>query len=237
MFDDAHWSEVPAVAGGVLLLSRLETKTNPKILDLCCGFGRISAELARRGFSVTGVDITESYLQTAREDAAHEKLSIEYINADAREFSRPAFFDLALNLYISLGYFADPNDDLAMVRNVYESLKTGGCFIIETLGREIALRDFVKTDHFQRAGFTVLTEYELIEEESAQGGWTYLKNKWTLIKEGKSIEKTFIQRLYSGAQIRGLLKRAGFSAVELYGDWDESAYDEKAAKLIAVGRK
>ncbi|MDR0487711.1 MAG: class I SAM-dependent methyltransferase, partial [Treponema sp.] len=88
MFDDTHWKEVPVTADGVTDFARLDLyeteskaplKSNPKVLDLCCGFGRISAELARRGFDVTGVDITESYLQCAREEAAYENLNIEYI--------------------------------------------------------------------------------------------------------------------------------------------------------------
>ena len=240
IFDDKHWAEVPEVADGVTGLSRLNLyggtsrpsiSHGPKILDLCCGFGRISAELGRRGFAVTGVDITESYLKTAREDAAYENLEIEYIHADSREFCRPGFFDIAVSLYISFGYFENQDDDRAVLRNVYESLKPDGAFIIETLGKEIAVRDFVQAEWFERAGFTVLTEYEALDS------WTRLKNRWILIKDGTRIEKTFTQRLYAASELRSLLLEAGFSSVEIYGDWDESSYDNRAAKLIAVGRK
>ncbi|MDR2941095.1 MAG: class I SAM-dependent methyltransferase [Treponema sp.] len=239
MFDDAHWAEVPLVADGITSLANFDfygkttkiVNSSPKVLDLCCGFGRISAELARRGFSVTGVDITESYLQTAKEEASHEKLNIEYLKADAREFVRPDFFDLAVNLYISFGYFENEKDDLLLVRNVCESLREGGSFIIETLGKEIAVRDFVETEWFERAGFTVLTQYEILDS------WTFLKNRWILIKDGKRIEKVFTQRLYSASELRALMFSAGFSKVEIFGDWNESPYDKRAAKLIVIGRK
>jgi SAM-dependent methyltransferase len=240
MFDDAHWTEVPSVADSITRLARFDfynetqqekLSSSPKILDLCCGFGRISAEFARRGFAVTGVDITESYLQTAREEASYENLNIEYVNADAREFKKPNFFDMAVNLYISLGYFSDQKDDLLLARNVCESLKSGGSFIIETMGKEIAVRDFVEAEWFERAGFTVLTKYEPADS------WTFLKNRWILIKDGKRIEKTFTQRLYSASELRSLLTEAGFAKVEIFGDWDESLYDQRAKKLIAVGRK
>ena len=238
MFDDAHWREVPEVADGVTRLAGLKLyqdgggpRKAPRVLDLCCGFGRISAELARRGFAVTGVDITDSYLNAAREDAATEKLDIEYLRADARDFTRPAFFDVAVNLYISFGYFEKAEDDAAVLRNVYESLKPGGAFIIETLGKEIAVRDFVEAEWFERAGWTVLTEYEAIDS------WTRLKNRWILIKDGRRLEKTFTQRLYAASELRQLLFEAGFANVEIYGDWDESPYGRRAAKLIAVGRK
>ncbi|MDR1576008.1 MAG: class I SAM-dependent methyltransferase [Treponema sp.] len=236
MFDDAHWGEVPEVADGITRLARLDLYGSrppavPRLLDLCCGFGRISAELARRGFAVTGADITESYLKTAREEAAYENLDIEYVNADVRNFVRPAYFDLAVNLYISFGYFTDPGDDRLLLRNVRQSLKAGGVFMIETLGKEIAVRDFVEAEWFERAGWTVLTEYE------PEDSWTMLKNRWILIKDGRRIEKTFSQRLYAASELRALMQEAGFDAVELYGDWDESPYDQRAAKLIAVGRK
>jgi SAM-dependent methyltransferase len=254
IFDDKHWQEVPAVADGVTRLSRLNlygkggdgaagapdadppapgitVGPGPRLLDLCCGMGRVSLELAGRGFAVTGVDITEAYLKTAEEDAAYAKLDIDFIREDARSFKRPGFFDTAVNLYISFGYFEDPRDDLLMAKNVYESLKPGGAFIIETLGKEIAVRDFIEAEWFERAGFMVLTEYAPVDS------WGGLKNRWILINEKKRIEKTFTQRLYAASELRRLLEEAGFSRVELYGAWDESPYDHRAAALIAVGRK
>ena len=241
MFDDAHWAEVPAVADSITRLgnfnlygeaSKPARQSTPVVLDLCCGFGRISAELARRGFAVTGVDITETYLQAAREEAAYENLNIEYVNADARKFARPGFFDAAVNLYISFGYFSDQKDDFSLLRNVYESLKDGGCFIIETLGKEIAVRDFLaEGEWFERGGYTVLTQYEALDS------WALLKNRWILIKDGMRFEKTFTQRLYAASELRTMLLEAGFGKVEIYGDWDESPYNHRAAKLIAVGRK
>ncbi|GHV35928.1 SAM-dependent methyltransferase [Spirochaetia bacterium] len=251
MFDAKHWGEVPGVADGVTRLARLKlydegpaglihplwnmavpgNKSAPRILDLCCGFGRLTLEFARRGFVATGVDITESYLKTAREDAIYENLDIEFTKEDVRDFKRPDFFDVAVNLYISFGYFADPMDDKKFIQNAYDSLKGGGTLIIDTLGKEIAVRDFVESEWFEKAGFFVLTEYEALDS------WGSLKNRWILIKDGKQIERTFTQRLYSAAELRALLFEAGFSQVEIYGDWNESPYDHRAERLIAVGRK
>jgi hypothetical protein len=103
--------------------------------------------------------------------------------------------------------------------------------VIETLGKEIAVRDFVETEWFERAGFTVLTEYTPVDS------WSSLKNRWILVKEGRWIERTFTQRLYAASELRRLLEEAGFPRVEIYGGWDESPYDREAKALIAVGRK
>jgi len=183
------------------------------------------------GFSVTGVDITESFLNAAKEDAKYENLNIEYIKSDAREFVRPGYFDTIVNLYISFGYFEDQDDDLKVLRNVYESLKKGGAFIIETLGKEIAVRDFIEAEWFERAGATLLTEYEPVDS------WTFLKNRWIIIKDNKRLEKTFVQRLYSASELRALLQKAGFETITIYGDWDETPYDQHANKLIVVCNK
>jgi SAM-dependent methyltransferase len=250
MFDDKRMTEISQVADGVTRLARLglyriETGVcappispappagAPVVLDLCCGFGRITLELARRGFSPVGVDITKAYLETACNDAAYENLDIEFVHADARSFKRPSAFDLAVNLYISFGYFDNPEDDRLMAQNVCDSLKDGGAFIIETLGKEIAVRDFVEAEWFERAGFMVLTEYTPLDS------WSLLKNRWILVdkNDGRIIEKTFTQRLYAASELRRLLFDAGFSKVELYGGWDESPYDHRAGALIAVGRK
>jgi len=233
MFDEVHWAEVPEVAEAVINLCRFNSFLDsiPKILDLCCGPGRISFELAKMGLTVTGVDITESFLKTAKEDAAAKNLNIEYIKEDARKFIRPGYFDAILNLYISFGYFEDQKDDLKVLRNVYESLKPGGTFIIETLGKEVAVINFVESEWFERAGYTVLTEYELLDS------CTFLKNRWIIIKDKIQVEKIFTQRLYSGSELRALLKEAGFEQIDIYGDWDGSVYDQKARMLIAVCRK
>ena len=247
IFDEKRWTEVPEVADSVTRLAGLSLygesgdAVGPRVLDLCCGMGRITAELSRRGFAATGVDFTAPYLDAAREDAAYEGLDIEYVQADVRSFKRPLFFDTAVNLYVSFGYFGDPADDLLVARNAFESLKDGGSFIIETLGKELAVRDFTPGEWFERAGFTVLTEYEAVDS------WAALKNRWILIRNAASgpeaealparIEKTFTQRLYSATELRRLLLETGFSIVEIYGGWDERPYDQDADMLIAVGRK
>jgi SAM-dependent methyltransferase len=252
MFDAAHWEEVPAAADGLVHFASLDLdwegrpgsvkgtgEGKPRCLDQCCGFGRISLEMIRRGFEVTGVDITESYLETARDDAAYDKLSAECIREDVRSFCRTDYFDLVYNVYTSFGYFEDPADDARVLENAFASLKPGGACVIETLGKEIAVRDFVQADWFERAGFYVLAAYE------AADSWASLKNRWILIsqqdqggiKQGSIIEKQFAQRLYGADTLQRLFRDSGFGTVETYGGWDGRNYDEDALSLIVVGRK
>ncbi len=228
MFDEDRWAEVPAVADGIARLSGHGPAGSPRTVDLCCGTGRIAVELALRGYRVCGVDLTASYLEAARESAADEGVDVEWIKADVRRFRRVGAFDLALNLYTSFGYFGDPEDDLLFAANARAGLVPGGVFIIETLGKEIAVRDFTPGEEYQRAGYTVQTGYSCVDD------WAGLRNRWALLKDGRRVERSFTQRLYAATELRALLRAAGFSGVRCCGDWDGSPYDQAARMLIAV---
>jgi SAM-dependent methyltransferase len=235
MFGAERWAEVPAVADGIQSLSGFGPAgpggQATQVVDLCCGSGRIAVELAVRGYQVTGVDITASYLEAARESALDESVALELVHADVRRFVRPTNFNLALNLYISFGYFDDPADDLLFARNAQTSLVPGGVFIIETLGRELAIRDFIPGETFERGGWDVTTSFEAVDS------WAGLRNHWTVTRGTERFERSFVQRLYSAANLKALLLKAGFTTVALYGEWDKSPYDDKARVLIAVAGK
>lgn len=228
MFDEKRWAEVPAVVDSLLRLSG--TRPGAAVLDACCGVGRHSVELAGRGFRVTGVDITRPYLEAAEESAAAAGVSPEFLRADIRSFRRPGAFDLALNLFTSFGYFATPEEDLAALANIRASLAPGGALVLETTGKETAARDFMEGEWFERAGWTVLTEYKVI------GDWEGLMNRWILLKGGERVDRSFVLRLYSGLEMRRALSAAGFEEVEIYGSLAGAPYDEKATSLVALGR-
>lgn len=122
------------------LVSLLDLQKPLSICDLCCGVGRHSLELARRGFEVTGVDRTPRYLGRARARAKDEGLNVEFVEADVRNFSRPEVFDVVVNLFTSFGYFEDARDDKKVLENVYKSLKSSGKLIVELRGKEALAR-------------------------------------------------------------------------------------------------
>ncbi len=227
MFESERWAESPAVVDGLERLCALAPRS--RVLDLCCGMGRISVELARRGHVVCGVDLCQSYLDAAREYAGD--IGLELVHADARQFVRPASFDLAVNLYTSFGYFDDPADDALVIRNLAESLAGGGQLVIEILGKETAVRDFTPGERFSRGGFEVTTRFEVVD------AWAGLRNTWHLERDGEIFERSFVQRLYSGTGMRRLLLENGFEQVDLFGDWDGRPYDQRARVLIARARK
>jgi SAM-dependent methyltransferase len=215
------------------LIALLELEPGAKILDLCCGPGRHALEFACRGYAVTGVDRTRSYLDRARNQAASEGLKIELVESDARAFARPDAFDAALNLFTSFGYFDDPADDLKVARNLCASLRAGGKAVVDILGKEPLARRFRERDWSQQPDGTIV-----LEERKIKGAWERIESRWILVRsDGTKTEGTILLRLYSGTELTALLKQAGFAAVDLYGSVAGSPYDNRAERLIAVARK
>ncbi len=224
MFDEAHWAEVPAIVDAIERLAK--PAPGAAVLDTCCGPGRHSLELASRGYRVTGIDITEAYLEAARASASDD--NPRFLRADIRHFSTDQPFDLAMNLYTSFGYFSDPADDLAALRHIRAALRPGGAFVLETTGKETAARDFTAGESFERAGWEVRTEFSVV------GAWEGLRNRWILTRGDEVVDRSFVLRLYSGSELKATLLEAGFREVRIMGSFDRSPYDQSALSLVAL---
>jgi SAM-dependent methyltransferase len=124
------------------VIELLQVTGGESILDLCCGTGRHSLELARRGHRVTGVDWTRAYIERARAEAAAVHLDIEFIQRDVRSLDMRERFDCAINMFTSFGYFESDQDNLRILTSVRDALKPGGRLLIETEGKEVMARDF-----------------------------------------------------------------------------------------------
>ncbi|MGE5194755.1 MAG: SAM-dependent methyltransferase [Deltaproteobacteria bacterium] len=242
--DDRFWTAIApflftdercgAAANEVEAIVRLlEIEPGSRILDLCCGVGRHSLELAGRGFSVTAVDRTAAYLEKARTGAREKGLPIEFVRAGMEEFRRPGAFDATVNMFTSFGFFESDEEELAVLRNVFESLKPGGRFVIDVMGKEVTCRRFQpRTWHTDPASTSFL-----LEERSVRSGWTYLENRWIVFDEAGRHEFNFNIRVYSGRELECLLQQAGFRKVALYGNLKGDPYGHDAERLVAVAAK
>jgi len=201
-------------------------------LDLACGPGRCSLVLAKRGFKVTGVDRTAFLLEKAKDRAQMDRLKVEWVLKDMRDFSRPGAYDIALSIFTSLGYFEDPREDVAVLRNVFASLRSGGSFLIDMNGKEVIARKYLPSSVDQLEDGSVL-----IERRQILDVWARIHNDWILIKDGKAQTFTFYVNLYSGQEMRDRLEQVGFVDIKLYGNWNGGPYNVDASRLIAVGRK
>lgn len=212
------------------LLSLLDLPSDAHVADIPCGVGRHAVELADRGFPVTAVDATASYLARARDHAADADVEVEFVHEDMRAFRRPESFDAILNLYTSFGYFETRDDDERTARNFHESLKPGGTLLMSLASKEILARKFEERTWNERDGRYILEEHEISDD------WSWIENRWIIVDDDVN-EFTVSHRLYSAFELSELLERVGFDDVAVYGDFEGHDYDETANRLVIVARK
>lgn len=234
MFDKDRIEDTEKEVDSIIRLAAV--KPGAAILDTCCGYGRHSLVFARKGCNVTGIDLSQAYLEEAVSNAKMEGLEIDYQRQDIREYNESHKFDVAVNYFSSFGYFQDETDDILMARNVFESLKPGGRFLIETRSKETACLQFKEREWFQRDGYIIILEYKLVD------ACTRILNRWLFIKDDHNKENQLTEvlyhiRLYSALEMARLLTDVGFSEVEFYGGIDGRSFDHNAETMIAVATK
>jgi 2-polyprenyl-3-methyl-5-hydroxy-6-metoxy-1,4-benzoquinol methylase len=118
----------------VILLKRDNYNKELKIIDIGCGTGRHSIELSKRGYSITGIDLSESLLEKAREKAKQSGLQIDFLRHDARNLPFENQFDVAI-MMCEGGFPLMETDEMnfEILKNVSKSLKNRSKFIFTTL--------------------------------------------------------------------------------------------------------
>ena len=229
MFPERRLAEADKQIAKALALAKPAGRA---VLDLCCGPGRCSVALAKKGFRVTGVDRTKYLLAKAREKARAARVEIEWVQKDMRDFVRPDSFALVLSMFTSFGYFDDKQEDRTVLENVFTSLKPGGACLIDVLGKERLARILQPTSSSLLPDGTVMVERHEIFDD-----WTRVRNEWLLLRKDKVKGFKFHHTIYSGQELRDRMEGAGFVGVTLHGSLDGEAYGPDAERLIAIGRK
>ena len=148
-----------------------------------------------------------------------------------RTFCQPEAFDVIINMFTSFGYFEDPEEDRKVVMNVYRSLKSGGLFLMEIMGKEVLARIFQERVWHEEDGVIQLEEHKVTRN------WSWMENRWIMLKGNKRMENRVSHRLYSATELAGLLKDSGFTKVDVYGGLDGSPYDQTARRMVIVAQK
>jgi SAM-dependent methyltransferase len=183
-------------------------------LDLCCGPGRASVELAKRGTRVTGVDRSAFMLEKARASAAAAAVDVEWVSSDMRDFVRPQSYDLALSLFTSFGYFEEPGDDARVLQNIRRSLRPGGVLAMDLINKERLARIFSPASCSESPDGRLMFERRRILP-----GWERIESTYYVMDDGCYEAFTITHSVYSAAELRQLLYAAGFSQVALYGSY------------------
>jgi len=186
-----------------------------RIIDIGCGTGRHAIELSMRGYSVTGIDLSESQLNRAREKAANAGLAIDFQRHDARDLPFRGEFDAAIMLCEG-GFPLMETDEMnyEILRNATACLKKPGRFIFTTLNGLFPLYHSVE---------------QFCASQGEPGNATYRSNTFDLMTfrdhnitsitddSGKTREIRSNERYYVPSEITWLLKSLGYRTIDIYG--------------------
>lgn len=200
----------------------IDYNKNFKILDIGCGTGRHSIELASRGYTITGLDLSETQIKKAKEKADTLELNIKFIRGDARYFKLEDKFDLVI--MICEGAFSLMETDemnFAILKKAFNSLKEKGKFIFTTLNGLFPLFHSVK-DFLNSANPANVTEGNTFDLMTFRD-YSVLKTK---DDSGKELVLNCNERYYVPSEITWLLKSLGFNKTKIFG-----------CKLGALSRK
>jgi SAM-dependent methyltransferase len=215
------------------LLGRLALDPGGCVLDVACGHGRHALELARRGYRVTGVDLSAPSLELARRNAAEAGADIDYIHGDMRELPWRAEFDGAFNLFSSFGYFESQPEDERVVGAVARALRPGGRFVLDVVNPPALFSRFTpKSWDTAPDGRLTITEvdYDVRSGRNLQ--------TWTIVRpDGSRVTKWFSVRMYTAPELEAMLGHAGLAVVELHGGFDGAELTREAWRLIVTAER
>jgi cyclopropane fatty-acyl-phospholipid synthase-like methyltransferase len=202
------------------IVDLLKLEGHEKILDLACGFGRHSLEFARRGFSVTGVDITKAYIEDATKTAESESLNAKFILSDIREVDFYEEFDVVLNLADgAIGYLENDEENLKIFDVISRSLKPSGKHFMDVCNREHAENFFPKR-HWEIGNNSVsLSEFGWDKETKSMlyGGMEMPYRK--ILEKPKKINYHSSIRLYSIDELATIFEEINLKIENAYTDY------------------
>jgi len=218
MTDSDVVEDVTITAQEVDLFSEiLKLSAEDNILDLCCGQGRHSLELAKRGFRyIDGIDRSHYLIQKAKARARKEGLDVKFREGDARKLPYPHdHFDVVMVLGNSFGYFETLQDDLKVLKGVSRILKPWGKILID-----IADGEYLRENFQPRSWEWTGKKYFVCRERSLSLDKQRLISRElvTHVEKGIIADQFYSVRLYTREQVAELLRAAGFNDVTFYGE-------------------
>lgn len=197
---------------GILNLSQED-----KILDLCCGQGRHSLELAKRGFqNVEGLDRSHYLIQKAKANAKRKGLNVKFREGDARKLPYPPdTFDVVMILGNSFGYFETISDDLRILKEVFRVLKPWGKILID-----VADGEYLRENFQPRSWEWIDKKYFVCRERSLSIDKQRLISREVIthVEKGVVADQFYSERLYTREGLKRLLESVGFSDITFSGE-------------------
>ena len=200
------------------------------ILDLACGYGRHTNRLAARGQRMTGVDLEPGFLELAKKQADDLGVEVNYQKADMRCLAFDSAFDVVLLLFTAFGYFEDPENQIVLV-NIYHALRPGGRLLMDIPNREPFITQLPPAQ-VDEVGQDLMINRGTYDDQTRR--WY---NRRVVIRNGVRKDKPVFVRLYDEAEIRLLLKQAGFENIQIYNGWSGEELTKESRRMVISAHK
>lgn len=209
----------------------LNINPGESILDLYCGYGRHAIELAKQGYSVTGVDATQDFLDIAVQKAQKANVSITFTQKDMRELDYESNFTAIINMFAAFGYFTD-DENANIIKLIAKALKPDGLFLIDLLNRDWMVRNNLNRYWRHPSGECVLS-YKI----ELKNGIATMKRQLINQVTGAKTQYEFVLRAYSLPEMANIFSNSGLSILKTYGGFDGRAYSSETPRMIILAKK
>lgn len=222
------------------LLEQLNCAPGAQVLDVPCGNGRLSFELAKRGLRVTGVDISEEFIDEARArssrsddpstntDGTNLLAPLDFILGDMRQIKGASIYDGAYcfgNSFAFLGH----DETEKFLQAISRTLKPRARFIVETgMAAESVLPDFEEQSCHELGDLSLTINERYVAEESC------IDSEYIFERDGKKETRVAREWIYTVAETRRMLSGAGFEVLNLYGTLQRGPYRLGSRELFIV---
>ncbi len=204
------------------------------VLDVGCGRGRHARVLARRGYRVTGIDLSEDVLAQARTRADDEGLVLTFRRSDMREPACDACFDGVINLFTTFGYFEDEADHLRAVRAMAAALRPGGWLFQDFLNASYVRSHLVPEDAHVHAGVEIRQQRWIADGRIGKRITLHDRHAPRNGTRGPFFESV---RLLTLDDFRALYAAAGLTLSATFGDDDGAPHGPASPRLILYAHK
>ncbi len=220
-----------------------QLKPDDKILDLACGHGRHTIELAKRGFkNIVGLDYSAPFINKAKADAKKTGVEVEFVQGDMKDLPFNGEFDVVLTIFTTFGYFDDAGNQKTL-EQISKALKPGGRFLIDVIsaeakdrrsrhrGKEVELGVFFYEETVDLNGRKVLDQ----DWYDSNTQLTHTHREWE--EEGQKREYDFYLKVYTIPQYKEMIKKAGMEFKKLWGDFQGNPQGPDNHRTIILAEK
>lgn len=213
------------------ILSQLELPVGARILDVGCGFGRHSIELARLGYDVTGIDPSAAMIADAQERARKMAVSVTFQQIPAEQFSTTARFEAAICLFTTLGQISAKDDNRSLLQTVYGVLKPGGKIVVEVPQRETAVAQLKPSERYGSGERTTAVTRQYDPKSKV------IREEFLVVMPQRKQSFLLRYRLFSFSELSGLLTDAGYEITSAFGDYVGTPLTRDSSTMLLTGKK